>query len=56
MTVKACLQSLAEEEAADALRGVFAPHETTASSFLSAGLELQEQQCVRLYFSLPTDS
>ena len=35
---------LAEEEEADAARGVLPPHKVTPSSFLSTGLDLEEQQ------------
>lgn len=46
LTVKKCLEALGEAEAAEASRGVVAPHETTASKFLAAGIDLQEQQYV----------
>ncbi|KAH7917878.1 hypothetical protein BV22DRAFT_1025551, partial [Leucogyrophana mollusca] len=35
---------LANEEAAEAARGVITPHETTSSSWLIAGLDLEDQQ------------
>jgi hypothetical protein len=35
---------LAKEEAVDAARGVFRTHDISVSSFLTAGLELEEQQ------------
>ena len=40
-----CL-TLGNEEAEEALRGIFQPHEVTASVFLSTGLDLEEQQWV----------
>lgn len=39
--VKKCLEELG---AAKALRGTISPHEVTASKFLAAGIDLQEQQ------------
>ncbi|KAH7904723.1 hypothetical protein BJ138DRAFT_1138468 [Hygrophoropsis aurantiaca] len=38
---------LANEEAADAQKGIMSPHEMTASSWLLAGLELEEQQSLK---------
>lgn len=37
---------LAKEEEADASRGVLPPHKVTASSFLHAGLDIEEHQYV----------
>lgn len=46
LTVKECLEVLGREELEAAGRGVLAPHSTTASRFLAAALDLQEQQYV----------
>lgn len=35
---------LAQEEAAAAARGIIRSHQTSASTFLTVGLELEEQQ------------
>jgi hypothetical protein len=40
---------LAKEEAADATRGIIRSHETSASTFLTVELELEEQQYVFIY-------
>ena len=39
--------ALGNEEAEEAARGTFQPHEVTASVFLNTGLDLEEQQCVQ---------
>lgn len=39
---------LAKEEAADATRGIIRSHDTSASTFLTVGLELEEQQYVSI--------
>ncbi|KAI0059390.1 hypothetical protein BV25DRAFT_1871612 [Artomyces pyxidatus] len=46
---------LAQEEAADAARGVVSLHETSASVFLSTGLELEDMQALQLIY-MPVSS
>lgn len=40
---------LAREDAAVAAGGVISPHKTTPTTFLTMGLDLEEQQCVTLF-------
>ncbi|TFY77801.1 hypothetical protein EWM64_g6209 [Hericium alpestre] len=47
---------LTQEEAVEASRGVVAPHETMATSFLIAGLEIQEQQCLLQHHKTSEDT
>ena len=47
---------LAKEEAAEAVRGIIRSHETSASIFLTVGLELEEQQYELLHLYLPRHS
>lgn len=46
MTLKDVQEELGREEAEERRRGVISLHETTASVFISMGLDLEEQQYV----------
>ncbi|TDL15288.1 hypothetical protein BD410DRAFT_732930, partial [Rickenella mellea] len=46
---------LARQETDDTAAGIVSAHETSASTFLSSGLELEEQQCV-IFFKLSPSS
>lgn len=50
VTVQDVRLALAEEEARDAAAGVPSLHDIGPSEFLLAGLDLEDQQCVPIYF------
>jgi hypothetical protein len=45
-TVQDVRLELVKEDTANAARGVISPHKTSLTTFLTVGMDLEEQQCV----------